>query len=113
LDTSENQRIPTYGEIRKTYVVSRIESLLSTMRFGALGNWRQAAKNEAHREFNAFVQAERAKAAEAARLAGLAEGWDQACLHREAHPDKDSPEYWHNPFRELLRQRQNAEHAEI
>jgi hypothetical protein len=109
LDTSENPSLPTYGEIRKVYVLSRVESLLSTMRFGALGNWRQAAKNEAHREFNAFVQAERDKAALEARLAGLAEGWDQGWFHRGAHPDSGSDEYGRNPYRELLRARQAGE----
>lgn len=107
--TSENQSFPTYGEIRKTYVVARVETLLRTMRFtGVLGNWRQAAKTEAHREFNAFVHSERAKAAEEARLIGLAEGWDHGWIHRGQHPDPKSDEYGHNPFSELLRERRQA-----
>jgi hypothetical protein len=109
--TADTPPVPSYGEIRKTYVVSRIETLLHTMRFtGVLGNWRQAAKNRAHQEFNAFVQAERAKAAQDARLIGLAEGWDHGWLHRGAHPDSNSDEYGRNPFSELLRQRREAEH---
>jgi hypothetical protein len=109
MSTSENQPVPTYGEIRKTYVQSRVETLLRTMRFIGGGNWRQAAKNEAHREFNEFVQAERAKAAQEARLVGLAEGWDHGWIHRGQHPDPKSDEYGHNPFSELLRERRQAE----
>jgi len=108
MSISENQDIPTYREIRKSYVESRVETLLKTMRFGVFGNWRQAAKNGAHREFNAFVQAGRDKATREARLAGLAEGWDQGWLHRGAHTDPNSDEYGNNPYRELLRQRRQA-----
>lgn len=43
--------------------MSRFESLLR-LRFSGRGNWRQSAKDEAHREFNAFVQAQRDKAAQ-------------------------------------------------
>lgn len=106
MTTSENRPIPAYGEVRKTYVQTRVETLLKTMRFD--GNWRQGAKKEAHREFNAFIEAERAKAAQEARLVGLADGWDQGWLHRGAHTDPNSDEYGHNPFSELLRQRRQT-----
>ncbi|MCB5280307.1 hypothetical protein [Arthrobacter sp. ES1] len=113
MDPSEAHRpapVRAFGEIRKDYVVSRIENLRrNTMRFNGRGNWRQAAKDDAHQEFNAFVHAERAKAAQDARLAGLAEGWDQGWLHRGNHADPDSDEYGKNPYRELIRERQRAE----
>lgn len=109
MTTSENRSFPTYGEIRKTYVMSRVETLLHTMRFtGVLGNRRRAAKEEAHREFNEFVQAERAKAAQEARLIGLAEGWDHGWIHRGHYADPDSDEYGRNPYSELLRERRQA-----
>lgn len=104
--SNDSTPVPDFREIRKIYVQQRVETLLRSP--GARhypGNWRQGAKEEAHREFNAFVQTERDKAAEDARLAGFAAGWDDGWLHRSNNTDPDSPEYGINPYTQLIRQR--------
>lgn len=52
----------TYASIRRTYVRARIEEILKQPGFRPSGNWRQAAKDQAHREFNDFVREEKARA---------------------------------------------------
>lgn len=49
------------GRIRKTYVTARVEENTLIPR-GYAGNWRQYRKDQAHREFNELIAAERAAA---------------------------------------------------
>ena len=64
---SQSKSEVAYDSIRRTYVRARIEEILKQPGFRPSGNWRQAVKDQAHREFNSFVREEKARAvAEAA-----------------------------------------------
>lgn len=55
----------TWAEMRRTYVRGRQEELQGTNPPKGSGNWRQYRKDQAHEEFNSFVQSEKDKAVEA------------------------------------------------
>lgn len=63
--TSPSTR-PSYPEIRRIYVRARVEEILKDPSFRPAGNWRRAAKDQAHQEFNDFVREEKAAAVAAA-----------------------------------------------
>ena len=66
--------IPDFHDIRKLYVQARSG-------YGTAVLAKGIDKSSAHAEFNAFIQQERDKAAHAARIDGLREGWRQGSWH--------------------------------
>ena len=54
----------TWAEMRRTYVNGRQEELQGVNPGRGAGNWRQFRKDQAHAEFNQFVEAEKKKAVE-------------------------------------------------
>lgn len=58
MKSPEQINAPTYREIRKLYITSRIERMNTQYS----GNWRNGRKEDARREFDEFVERERQEA---------------------------------------------------